>query len=322
MNLRSILPAAALLGVGFGLVAGDARAQGGQTAYAIANGGSTLITFNTSAPGAASAVGSFGGAATALDAIDFRPLTGQLFGYRAPTFNDPTAKIFLVNTANASLSLVGTFTGATAANTNLLGMDFNPLIDRFRVVTDSTQNLVYDPSNVAAPVDAVPLFYPAGDPGVNAPLGPRIIENAYTNNIAGAFGTTVQFGIDYGTDTLVTIANNAGTLTTVGSLGVNVNDTLPFAGFDIFTALGGVNTAYAVLDTTVGNAPTFYNINLTTGAATSVGAIGGGFTQVYSLAVTPTPGVAPEPSSAALGLLTASGYLLSLAVRRRKGARA
>jgi hypothetical protein len=61
-----------------------ARAQ--QTAYAIANGGTTLITFNTSDPTAATAVGNFtfNGMDTFLDAIDFRPLAsqpGELFGY-------------------------------------------------------------------------------------------------------------------------------------------------------------------------------------------------------------------------------------------------
>ncbi len=53
---------------------------------------------------------------------------------------------------------------------------------------------------------------------------------------------------------------------------------------------GAVDTGYAILTGTNG-LPSFYTINLATGQATSVGAVG--FTnQVYSLAVIPAPGAA------------------------------
>jgi hypothetical protein len=318
MSLRKFSTAASIGLAGLLMVALSPAARAQQLAFAIANGGTTLISFQTNAPGAASARGNFtlNGQSTFLDAIDFRPQTGQLYGYL-----DATDSLYLVNTANASLTLVASGSGASATNTNLLGMDYNPTIDRVRVVTDSGQNLVYNPNSSAAPTVNTPLFYPAGDPGANAPLGARIIENAYDRNIASAFLTTTQYGIDYGTDTLVTINNNAGTLTTIGSLGLNINDSAPFVGFDIFTAYGGVNgvnTAYGIFDTTPGAAPGFYTVNLGTGAATSVGAIGGGFTQVYSLAVTPTSAVAPEPTSAALALLGSGGLAMVGIARRRR----
>jgi hypothetical protein len=92
------------------------------------------------------------------------------------------------------------------------------------------------------------------------------------------------YGIDSGRDVLV-IQNppNAGTLTTVGSLGLDVSAVL---GFDILT-VGGVDTAYALMQ--VGGATGFYRINLTTGGATLVGNLPGGIT-VGGLAVT-----APDP---------------------------
>ena len=116
----------------------------------------------------------------------------------------------------------------------------------------------------------------------------------------------MQYGIDYGYDTLVTIANNAGDLATVGSLGI---DTDTMSGFDIYTAPNGTNTAYAILGSNK-----FYTINLGTGAATQVSSNFGAFTGVYSLAVTPSV-AAPEPGSACLALL---GLLPGAAWLRRR----
>lgn len=319
-RIVSLLTASAALAVLVAAVAPAARAQlqPGRSAYAIANGGTTLITFDTANPLAATAVGNFsvGGSAAFLDAIDFRPLNSLLYGY-----SDLTDTLYTVDLATAALTPVASGMGASATNTFFLGMDFNPTIDRVRVVTDSTQNLVYNPNSAAPPTVATPLFYPAGDPGANSALGPRVIENAYTNNIApqfGGTGGTIQFGIDYGTDTLVTIANNDGTVRTVGSLGLDVLDTQPFVGFDIFTSADGTNTAYAIFDTSTGApgaAPGLYTINLGTGAATRFGAIGGGFNQVYSLAVAP---VVPEPGAVATLGIFAAGTLGLLARGRRR----
>jgi|GEM_PF-669422 len=281
-----------------------------QTAFALTNGGSTLISFPVANPGAATTVANFtvGGAAATLDAIDFRPLTKELYGY-----SDATDTLYKVNTLNGTLTVVASGSGASATNSNRLGLDFNPTIDRVRVVTETRQNFVYNPNNANPPLVATNLFYAVGD--INEQAIPAIVENAYTNNFAGA-ATSVQYGIDYRLDTLVTIANNAGTLVTVGSLGVDINDTFASAGFDILSPLGvaGSNIAYAILDTTVGTAPTFYTINLGTGAATPIGGIGGNFTGVYSLAVS---NAAPEPTSGILLLLTLSGASVLHHRRRR-----
>jgi len=107
------------------------------------------------------------------------------------------------------------------------------------------------------------LFYAAAD--ANAGVDPSVIENAYTNSFAGAT-TTQQYVIDHNLNTVATLANNAGTLVTVGALGV---DTGLATGFDIFSA-NGSNMAYAIL-TPDGSASAFYSINLSTGAATMIG---------------------------------------------------
>jgi hypothetical protein len=89
----------------------------------------------------------------------------------------------------------------------------------------------------------------------------------YTNNVAGTTTTTL-YDIDTARDVLV-IQNppNAGTLNTVGSLGIG--DVTAVAGLDI---AAGSDTAYAVLTTAAGAG--FYTINLSTGAATLVARAG------------------------------------------------
>lgn len=188
-------------------------------------------------------------------------------------------------------------------------MDFNPTIDRVRVVTDSAQNIVLNPNNGAVTFNMSNLIYGAADP--NANTNPSIIDSAYKNNIAGTGAPTTQYAIDYGADILTTLANNAGTLTTIGALGVNTD---VFTGFDIFSATATSNAAYALL-TPVGGTAGLYSINLGTGSATLLGGLGTTLPQVYSLAIVPTQ--VPELGSVAL-LLGASAFGVSLMRRRSR----
>lgn len=246
-----------------------------QTVYAIGNGGSSLIRFQSDNPSNVTVVANFSGGAAFLDALDFRPATGQLYGYL-----DSTDSFYTIDLNTGALTLASVGPSAAPTNTFQLGMDFNPTIDRCRIVTDSGQNIVFNPG-AGSSAAFTTLEYISGDPNFNA--NPSIIDNAYTQNFAGAL-TTRQFAIDYNLDTLVMVGNNAGTLTTVGSLGI---DTDIYTGFDIFTGPGGIDIAYAML-TSAGGGPSFYTIDLNTGRATLVGDIGMAG-QIYSLAVIPAP---------------------------------
>ncbi len=287
-NAQMLLRAAALAA---GVLAISTPLLAQQTVYAIGNGGTSLVRFQSDNPADVTVVGDFAGAGTFLDAIDFRPSTGQLYGYL-----DSTDSFYTVDVSTGQLTLAA---GPSAAPTNTfqLGMDFNPRVDKARIITDSGQNLVYTPGTGAV-VAATSVFFGVGDANENA--SPQIIDNAYTQTLMG-LATTQQYAIDYGLDVLVRVANDAGTLTTVGSLGVNTDI---YTGFDIFTSGAGIDTGYAVM--TTGSGTGFYTINLDTGAATLVGSLG--FTnQVYSLAVVPAP--------AGLALF---GGALALAARRRR----
>jgi uncharacterized protein (TIGR03437 family) len=119
------------------------------------------------------------------------------------------------------------------------------------------------------------LTYPTGD--ANAGANPNLVGVAYTNNFDRTTSTTL-FGIDSNLDILVRQGSvggapdspNNGRLTTIGALGVNTTDQV---GFDI-TAPNDV--AFASLTTMGASSSSLYSINLNTGAATLVGAIGGG----------------------------------------------
>jgi hypothetical protein len=112
-----------------------------------------------------------------------------------------------------------------------------------------------------------------GDPvDQRAGSNPAITALAFTNNFPEA-ESSVLYGIDTTPDSLVIVNYNTGQLDTVGPLGVNTGSR---CSFDIS---GTTGTAYAALSPTLGDGATLYTINLGTGAATSVGTIGGQFQQ-------------------------------------------
>ena len=164
--------------------------------------------------------------------------------------------------------------------------------------TASDENRRINIANGVALSDGT-LAYAAGD--ANAGVNPNVVEAADTNNDNNP------------ATALVSTANpNAGVLNTVGALGV---DTDQFLGFDIFTDLGGLNEAFASLR--VGGVQGLYSINLGTGAATLLGAIG--MNRLHGLAVAPALVPVPEPGS--LALVAVAG-LAVMTLRRRRGAMA
>jgi hypothetical protein len=176
-----------------------------------------------------------------LVGLDLRPLNGQLYGLGS------TNRLYTINLASGAATVVGS-APLTLTGTNF-GFDFNPTVDRLRIVSDTGVNLRVNPADGVAVVD-----------GTLNPGTPSVTAAAYTNNFAGAT-TTVLYDIDSNTDMLYRQdPPNAGTLVSVGALGVN---TTGVNGFDI----GGTSgTGFAVL--TVGTTTSLYTLNLTTGAAT------------------------------------------------------
>jgi len=221
-----------------------------------------LVTFDSAAPGLLTSAHFISGMAASeqIINIDFRPATGELFAMGS--FNN----LYILNVNSAVATRVGTGF-APQLNGIEFGFDFNPTVDRIRVVSDLDQNLRLNPiTGGGAAIDGT-LAYAAGDPNANA--NPNVVGSAYTNNFGGATATTL-YGIDSNLNVLVTQnPPNNGTLNTVGSLGF---DTTGLVGFDIS---GPTGTAFASLHAQGGAVTRLYTINLATGAATDIGVIGG-----------------------------------------------
>jgi hypothetical protein len=217
------------------------------------NDANQLVRFTNAQPGALQRVTNVTGLDTGenLLGIDYRPATGQLYGLGSSN------RIYTIDATSGVATAVLSATTAFTLTGTSFGFDFNPVPDRIRVVSDAGQNLRLNPITGAAIVDG-PLN------GATT----SIIASAYTNPISGTTATTL-YGISSATDQLF-IQNppNAGTQVLVGNLGVDTSDV---AAFDI-QAL--TNQAFAVLN--VGGASQLYSINLSSGAATAIGPIGGG----------------------------------------------
>lgn len=260
-----------------------------------------LVTFTSDAPIAISRI-SFTGlpAGEQIVGLDVRPVNKQVIALSS------ASRLYRIDVASGAATAIGTSPFVPALSGTSFGFDFNPTVDRIRVTSDARQNLRLNPDTGATAAIDGTLTYAVGDAG--AASTPRIVGSAYTNSVAGATTTTL-YDIDAGRDFL-TIQNppNNGTLVSVGALGVDAGDN---AGFDI-SAVDGV--AYAALQVPPSLSSGLYRINLTTGAATLVGRIGGS-TAIRALA---SAGTAPNDTTApTLGIV--AGYSSKIRTLLRNG---
>ncbi len=233
----------------------------------VLNSGNRLLTVDSASPGTVTKTVQITGlqSGETLLGMDFRPATGQLYALGS------TARIYLIDentgVATVSSTLTADSTDTTAPFAGLdgtrFGVDFNPVPDRLRVVSNTDQSLRINVATGATTTDGNLAYAAEGDP--NSGANPNVVGSAYRNAFSGAVVTEL-YGIDSDRDVLVTQdPPNAGNLTTDGPLGVDTSDAV---GFDIS---GMTAQAYASL--TTGAMTNLYTVNLDSGAATSVGAI-------------------------------------------------
>jgi hypothetical protein len=226
--------------------------------YGLADDG-RLVSFATLTPNTVTATAITGLAAgeTVLG-IDFRPKDRLLYALSS------TGKIYTIDPATGAATVKAMLAADAADTTNpfagisgtAFAVDFNPVADRLRVISNTGQSLRINADTGATTTDGA----------INAAGAlPIVTGAAYTNSFAGTTATSL-FDIDTAADTLA-LQNppNDGTLSNVGALGVNANGDV---AFDI---AGGTNgLALAALRTSAGGPSSLYRIDLVTGAATLV----------------------------------------------------
>ncbi|MFG6433835.1 DUF4394 domain-containing protein [Roseateles sp. LYH14W] len=247
-----------------------------------------LIQFNAGQPQTTLSTKALTGLAAGdtLLGIDYRVAKGQLFGLGA------SGQLYRIDTKTGAASAIGTPVGLPVGATEW-GFDFNPTVDRIRVVNDAGFNFRIHP-DTGAIVDADPnlpglqmdgrLVFDAADAG--ASKAAAVVAAGYTYNkdnekittnyaLDGRQGVLVHQGSKEGVQPMV--SPNTGKLFTVGSLGIG-----PFerATLDISDVS---NAAYSAV-TTAGKS-VWYRIDLATGKASRIGTIAAG----------PVVGAAIEP---------------------------
>ena len=215
-----------------------------------------------------------------LIGIDYRVARGVLYAVSAG------GRLYTLDADSAQLSRVGS--GAPVVfSGQRFGVDFNPVADRIRVVSDTGQNLRLHPDTGAVAATDPPLHRSgaSGGSGASGASGTsgaaaavlRIAGAAYTYNQQDAKLTT-NFAIDLAGGTLMVqgsregavpvVSPNTGELTAVGALGTGP---LEDAAFDIADIN---NAALAALRS--GGRTRLHSVDLATGRATLIGTVGEG----------------------------------------------
>jgi hypothetical protein len=191
--------------------------------------------------------------------IDVRPRDNMLYGLTSTArliTIDPTTGVATVKATLAADSSDTTLPYTAIAGT-AFAVDFNPVADRLRVISNSGQNLRINVDTGATTTDGV----------INrAGAAPMVAAAAYTNSVPNATATQL-FDVD-STSSVLALQNppNDGTLVNVGPLGVTVAGD---GGMDI---AGGANgLVLAALRTTAGGPTSLYRVDITTGAGTLIG---------------------------------------------------
>jgi hypothetical protein len=248
-----------------------------------------IVTFDSSTPMTIASSFAITGltAGDNLIGIDLRPANAIIYGV------SQTGRVYSLTTGGIA-SLITTL--STIPSGTSFGIDFNPVPDRLRIISEGGQNLR---ANLAGGATTVDTAISRSGGGMISLLG-----TAYTNSVPGGPtpATTVIYGIDSVTDALMTsAAPNGGVYSSVGALGVGITNANN-VGFDIS---GKTGIAYLNID----NA--FYTVNLSSGAASLVGSIGSG-----SLIGFTVNGAIPEPAT--WGMMIVGFGIVGTTLRRRK----
>jgi len=197
-----------------------------------------LVTFSRTAPAIKTAVAITGLAASeTLLGFDVRPADGTLVGVGS------SGNLYKINSDGSVASIAmltadptdtsSPFTGFMGTS---FGVNFNPVPDRLRVVSNLGQNLRINPNNGVTTTD-------------NELSSDDVTATTYTNSFSSACRTTLYY-INTVTNQLLTTSNpNLGELMPVANLSVNgasINGA-SVSGFEVLTRSDSTNSALVVL---------------------------------------------------------------------------
>jgi len=210
-------------------------------------------------------------AGDALVAIDFRVARGLLYALSRQ------GRLYLLETQTGALQALDAVAVPIALQGSRWGMDFNPVVDRIRVISDSGHNLRLHPDTGGVVATDPVLAYASGD--ARAGTSPAVLGAGYTYNKRDEKLTT-NYAIDAREGTLVTLGSvegqepvvspNTGQLRTVGPLGTGA---LRDASFDIADVSG---LAFAAVRTDAHPRTRLLQIDLRTGRSEVLGTVGDG----------------------------------------------
>lgn len=286
--------------------AAPADAVPASTAYALR--GSELVAFDPSRPTVLTSTREITGVVTGetLVGLDVRPQDGQLYTLGVNPVAD-TATLYHLSEQTGYAAAIGTPSGVSWTTdgttrsdlpdpaTTGWGFDFNPAVDRIRVVTSSGNARINPNTGTAVDGDngsATPVAGTNPDGPVNG-AATQLDAAAYTNNRPDNGGVTTLYTLDSVTDTLLLQSPpNAGTQTnplpvTLGGARLDFSHVVGLdidATTDAATANAPVTSGVAYAALNVAGVSSLYTIDLTTGAATLLGRLGDG-TPVTALAL-------------------------------------
>ncbi|KQS71641.1 hypothetical protein ASG39_20485 [Rhizobium sp. Leaf371] len=230
-------------------------------------GDKTLVLFDTDKPAVTKSMDVTG--VDRLVGIDVRPGNKTVIGVT------PESEIVTIDLETGAATSVAKMDKALAMTAAPVVVDFNPVADRLRFMTGTTNHRVH-PDTGAVTVDGT-LAYEEGD--MHKGETPDIVAAAYTNSI-GKPEKTAMYNIDATIGGLIQQTKpNDGTLKAIGKLGLK--DKPATYAFDIQGMETGGNAAYLAAGKTL------YSVNLETGAATEIGAITGLSNDLRDIAILP-----------------------------------
>jgi hypothetical protein len=230
-------------------------------------GDKTLVMFDTASPAVTKTMDVAG--VDSLVGIDFRPSTKTVIGVT------PDSTIVSIDLATGATAVVAKMNTPLAIDDAPVVVDFNPMADRLRFMTGTTNHRVH-PDTGEVTVDGSLAFE---ETDMHKGEAPNIVAAAYINSF-GKPEKTGMFNIDATIGALIKQTKpNDGTLAAIGKLGIE--GAASSYAFDVQTTEDDTNTAWLV------NGTKLYTVNLETGAATTIGEITGASGVIRDIAILP-----------------------------------